>query len=104
MKALSVRRGSVQELQQQPTHPIGLLLLDPVAGAVDEVYASDPRARALLHAVEGTWILIGPPVALAGHDHGRLIDGPSGKDLQVRVEPPARSDAIGLRAALKTGS
>jgi hypothetical protein len=44
--------GEPQELQQQPNDFVGLLLLNPVPGAVDPVAAQQVRAGAGLHRFE----------------------------------------------------
>src|SRR6266481_1484476 len=55
----------LQKIDQQLIHPIRLLLLDPMPGAVDQMAAQHPGARALLHSLEIAGPLIGPPVAFA---------------------------------------
>src|SRR5262245_13430491 len=43
---------ALQELEQQIGNPLRLLLLDPMAGAIDEVNSGHPGARRLLHPFE----------------------------------------------------
>src|SRR4051794_29486196 len=58
--------GRLQERQQQPTHFRRLLLLHPVAGAIDQMAADHVAAGGLLHGLEHAGTLIGAPVLLAG--------------------------------------
>src|SRR5450631_4821105 len=50
--------GLLQELQQQVTNFLGLLLLHPVAGAVDQMTAEHARAGACLHRFKDAGALI----------------------------------------------
>src|SRR5438445_5452089 len=67
----------LQEVDQQPAHPLRLLLLNPMTGPIDQMAAQHPAARALLHPLEIAGPLIGAPVALAGNIDRRHIDRPA---------------------------
>ena len=54
---------AVQEANQQIGHPGCLLLLHPVACAIDQMSTLHLRARNFRHRLEGTGPLINPPVA-----------------------------------------
>src|SRR3954469_4620062 len=57
--------GFRQEFEQQPADLGRLLLLHPMAGAVDEMAAEHVRAAAPLHRLERAGALIGAPILLA---------------------------------------
>ena len=65
---------------------LGLLLLDPVAGAFDEVDLLHVRAGALLHPLERAGRLVVAPVVLA-RDEGRgLVDGAAGEGFVLAAD------------------
>src|SRR5215831_1944610 len=68
-----------QKLDQQFAHPRRLLLLYPMARTFEQMTAQHTSTHALLHALEITGTLIGPPIALASDKHRRDIDRPAGK-------------------------
>src|SRR5262249_50040784 len=84
MKTSSMLTIALKELKNELADPFRLLLLNPVTGVFDEVHARHPRARGLRHPLERAGILIRAPVALAGDEHRRLIDGAPGQRLEVR--------------------
>ncbi len=53
----------VQELEDQFADLLGLLLLHPMPGALDQMCAQHAGARHLLHGLECTGSLIDAPVA-----------------------------------------
>src|SRR5215468_11046232 len=61
--------------QQQLADPLGLFLLHPMPCTVDQVATEHAGASALLHAFEIAGTLIGAPVALAGNEDRRHVDG-----------------------------
>src|SRR6185295_15606950 len=63
-----------QEVEQQPRHCLGLLLLDPVSRARDEVAAPHPRAGLALHALEVAGLLVDAPIGGAGDEQRRHSD------------------------------
>ena len=67
------------EPQQQLADPLGLFLLHPMPGAVDQVTPYHTRARALLHPFKIARTLIGSPVAFPGYEEGRHLDGTARK-------------------------
>src|SRR5580765_7483296 len=72
-----------EKWQQQLQERLGLLLLYPVAGAVDEMGPDHARAERLLHGLECTRTLIDPPVAPAADEHRGHVDRPAREDLQL---------------------
>src|SRR5215472_14512411 len=66
----------LQKLQQEPAHLLRLLLLHPMAGAVDQMAAEHPRASTLLHSLEVTGALVGSPIAFSRDEERRHINGP----------------------------
>src|SRR5690606_12795661 len=92
-----------QELQQQAVHPIGLLLLDPVAGALDEVAGLHPGAGPGLHGFVGARSLVYAPVAAAGKEAGRHLDPAAGEQLETGRDALVGGAAIPLQPALETG-
>src|SRR5919197_3181448 len=99
------RSVAAEEVGDERADAIGLFLLHPMPGAVDELDAADHAgARARLHPLERAGILIGAPVGLSGNEHRRLIDRAAGEQLQFRRESAARTDAVRLEAALKSRS
>src|SRR5260370_37296553 len=51
-----------QKLRQELAHPLRLLLLCPMAGAIDQMAAEHSRAQALLHPLKIAGTLVGPPI------------------------------------------
>src|SRR5882672_5275191 len=71
----------LQEIDQQLIHPLRLLLLHPMPGAVDKMAAQHPGARALLHPLVVPGALVGSPIAFAGDKDRRHIDAPAREQL-----------------------
>jgi hypothetical protein len=63
--------------RQQVAGRLGLLLLNPVAGAGDKVNILHPRKGVLLHSLQRPRPLMGTPVLVTGNKAGRQVDGPS---------------------------
>src|SRR6266446_8603223 len=91
----------LQKLDQQLAYPLRLLLLHPMAGAVDQMAAQHPRARALLHSLEIAGPLVGPPIALSSDKHGGHINGPTRKQLQLGRVEASCATPIPLQPALE---
>src|SRR5262249_50194605 len=77
--------GPGKERQEEAHDLLRLLLLHPMAGAVDEVAAAHLGAGKLLHALDRPWRLVDPPIAAAGDEERRHVDGALGEDLEVGV-------------------
>ena len=103
-KRRSLSGALLQKFQQECRDLLRLLLLHPVASAIDQVTAEHARARASLHALEGAGELIGAPVALAGDEQRRHVDGAAGEKLELGGEHVLGAAAIPLQAALKAGA
>src|SRR5580700_10188961 len=93
---------SIDELQQQTTDFFGLFLLNPMSSAIDEMRAPPLRTGQGLHPLKRARNLIDAPVALAGDETRRHIDGPAGKRLKL-TDIFAGEASIPLQAALKSG-
>src|SRR5579885_186535 len=93
-----------QKLRQQAADRLGLLLLDPVAGAVDEAAEQHLRQGALLHPLEVAGLLVDAPVARAGDEAGGDVDGPAGEERELAGIAGDRPAAIPLEAALEAGA
>src|ERR1700722_18529706 len=72
-------RWMPQKRKQQLGRLFRLLLLHPMAGAIDEMKADHVGAGAVPHALRGTGRLIGAPITFACDIHRRYIDGASGE-------------------------
>src|SRR5665213_4259838 len=94
----------LQKLQQQPAYLGGLLLLHPVAGAVDQMAAYHVAAGGRLHRLEHARALIGAPILLARDETGGHIDGAARPYLQFSGECARGAAAIPLQAALESGA
>jgi hypothetical protein len=57
-----------QKLNKQATDLLGLLLLKPVAGSIDEVSTAHLRAGGTLHPLERAGLLENTPVALSADE------------------------------------
>src|SRR6185295_18642142 len=75
--------GGLQKIEQQPVHRSGLLLLHPVAGAIDQLAAEHARAGARLHRLEVAGLLEHAPVAGAGDEQRRHVDRAAREGLQL---------------------
>src|SRR5262245_32617805 len=93
----------LQEVDKQPAHLLGLLLLKPVSGAVDKVRAAHLCAGGALHALECPRILEHAPVALATDEQRWHVDRAARVHLQICRKPGPHSP-ITLQAALKSCS
>src|ERR1700730_8072295 len=93
----------LQELDQELAHPLRLLLLHPMAGAVDQMAAQHPGAGALLHPLEITGPLVVSPIAFPGDKDRRHADAPAREQLQFALEPTPRAAAVPLQPALEPG-
>src|ERR1700712_2106812 len=60
--------GLLQKLQQQLRDLLGLLLLHPMPGAVEQVAAAHVRAGGFLHALDGAGGLVDAPVLASGDE------------------------------------
>src|SRR5271169_1606445 len=72
----------LQKLDHERAHPRRLLLLHPMAGAIDQVATQHPRARALLHPLEIAGPLVGPPIAFSRNEDRRDVNGSAREQLQ----------------------
>src|SRR5258708_26069249 len=91
----------VQDLDQLPAQPGGLLLLHPMAGAVHQVRTLVLGRDRFFESLQRPGVLIHAPVALPADERGRHVDRASREDLKVRV---ARTAAIAVDPALKSGA
>src|ERR1035437_2106428 len=67
-------RGLRHELQQQTGKLLRLLLLHPVAGAVDQMTADHAGARGRLHRLEYAGALVSAPVLFARDEAAGHVD------------------------------
>src|SRR5271163_2583187 len=93
----------MQKLDQERAHPLRLLLLHPMAGAIDQMATQHPRTRALLHPLEIAGPLVGPPITFSRNKHRGHVDGPAGEQLQFAVVPALRPAPVPLQSTLKPG-
>src|SRR6266481_1227135 len=84
--------------------PRGLLLLHPVAGALDQMTAEHSRAGTLLHRLIDAGTLIGAPILFARNEAGRHLDAAAGKGFKLGRERARGAAAIPLQAALESGA
>src|SRR3954454_12344964 len=83
---VAAARRPCHKSQQQVDNRPGLLLLNPVPGAVDQVAAEHAGADAGLHRLIDAGALIRAPILLARDEAGRDVDGPPGVGLELRGE------------------
>src|SRR5262249_53407590 len=97
--------GVSQEGDEQFTHLLRLLLLNPMAGAVDQVKANHPGAGARLHAFHSARRLIDAPIALPGNEHRRHVDGAAREGMHLRnaLGIASATNPIALQGAGKAG-
>src|SRR5438876_12050951 len=81
-----------------------LLLLHPVASAIDQMTADHVAACARLHRLEDTGALMRTPVLLSRDEARRHVDGAAGEGLQFAVEGARGAAAIPLQSALESGA
>src|SRR5215831_1877686 len=93
-----------QKLGQQLADPLRLLLLHPMAAAVDQITAQHSRASALLHALEIPGPLVGPPIALPRDKKRGDVDRTAREQLQLAVKPAPRPAPVPLQSTLEPGS
>src|SRR5579883_1888279 len=95
---------TAQEFLKQPAHRLGLLLLHPMAGAIDEAAEAHLGASAVLHAFEVMGLLVDTPIAFAGDEAGGDIDGAARKKGKFLGVAGFRAAPIPVEAALKPGA
>src|SRR5665213_318557 len=88
--------GPLDELQQQPAHLGGLLLLHPMAGALDQMTTDHPGAGLGLHRLEHARALISAPILLARDEAGGHVDAAARPGLQFRNKFARGAAAIPL--------
>src|SRR3984957_21286388 len=74
-----------------------------MSGAIDEMRAPSLRTSRGLHSLKSTGKLIHAPIALAGDETRRHIDGAAGKRFKL-ADVFAGKASIPLQGALKSGS
>jgi hypothetical protein len=94
----------LQEAEQRGDHRLGLLLLHPVAGAVDPVAATQVGQRTGLHGLVRPGHLEHPPVLAAGDEAGRHLDAPSAEQAQLRAVRRIDGAAVPLQPTLQPGA
>src|ERR1700716_845452 len=96
--------GLLQKLQQQVTNFLGLLLLHPVAGAIDQMTAEHARARACLHRFKDAGALISAPVLFARDEASGHVDTAAGICFEFGGECALGATAIPLQPTLESGA
>src|SRR6516225_8182442 len=91
----------LQKLDHERAHPLRLLLLHPMAGAIDQMATQHSRARALLHPLEIAGPLVGPPIAFSRNEHRGHVDGPAGEQLQFALVSALGPAPVPLQSTLK---
>src|SRR3954471_17759176 len=94
-------RRAFQEINQQRACRFGLLLLYPVAGAVEQMHTYHSGAGPLLHYLESTGPLIDAPIALAGDEDGGHVERAAGEQFEFGFEVSAGARAIPVQPALE---
>src|SRR5687767_11008343 len=93
-----------QKVEQQPVDALRLLLLHPVASALDEVTAAQVGAGLRLHTLEIARLLVDAPVGRAGDEHRRDVDGAARERKQPGNLVGAGAAAVPLQPALEAGA
>src|SRR5271166_5741492 len=93
----------LQKLDQERAHPLRLLLLHPMAGAIDQMATQHPPARALLHPLEIAGTLVSPPIAFSRNEYRGHVNGPAGEQLQFAVGSAVRPAPVPLQSTLEPG-
>src|SRR6516162_5861921 len=93
-----------KKLDQQLAHPLRLLLLHPMAGAIDQMTAQHPGAHALLHPFKIAGTLVGPPIAFSCNEDRGDVDGPAREQLQFSGIDASGAAPVPLQAALEPGT
>jgi hypothetical protein len=84
----------VDKLQQQTTDFLGLLLLNPISGTIDEMRAAPLSTSRGLHHLKSTGKLVHAPIALARNETRRHIDGAVGRANANLLDSKIRSRSI----------
>jgi hypothetical protein len=75
--------SSANELQQQSTNFLRLLLLYPMSRATNQISTAPLGTGNGLHSLERARVLVDAPVALASNETGRRIDGAARKHFKL---------------------
>ena len=95
---------SRQEIDQQFAQRSGLLLLNPVSRALNQVHAAKLTAGGGFHRLQRARTLIGAPIAFPGDETAGHVHAAAGVCLQLRGAVRIGRIAIPLKAAAKRGS
>jgi len=82
---------------------LGLLLLGPVAGALDELDALELGAG-IGEVLHGAGLLVVAPVLGAGDEGGRALDLPAGEEVEVVLPVGVGRGAVPVEGALEAGA
>src|SRR6516164_171301 len=85
-----------EKLDQQLAHPLRLLLLHPMAGAIDQMTAQHPRAHALLHPFKIAGTLVGSPIAFSCDEDRGDVNGSVREQLQFSDIDASRAAPVPL--------
>lgn len=99
---LSYGLQTLQEAQDLLHNSVRLLLLGPVARAVDEPHALELRAR-LGTRLQRAGLLVIPPVLGARYENGGTLNLPAGEQVRVFLARRVRHGAVPVQAALEAG-
>ena len=97
------RTSSANELPQQSTDFLRLLLLYPMSRTINQTSTAPLGTCGALHSLERTWVLVDTPIALTGNKTGRHIDGAARKHFKLRRIFAAAS-SVPLQASLKSSA
>src|ERR1700730_3380398 len=96
--------GLFHELHQQAVNLLRLLLLHPVAGAVDQVTAEHAGAGRCLHCLIDAGTLICAPVLPARNKARGHVEAAAGIGFEFGSERARGAAAIPLQPALESGA
>jgi len=94
--------SSANELQQQSADFLRLLLLYPMSSTINQISTAPFGTGDCLHPLKCARVLVDAPIAFAGNETGRHIDGSVRKHFKLRVVFAARA-SVPLQATLKSG-
>src|SRR5438270_320698 len=94
----------LEELQQQAANLRRLLLLHPVACAIDQMTADHLRACTRLHGLVNAGTLVSAPVLFPGNEARGHVDAAAGIGLELGTECAGGAATVPLQAALEAGA
>src|SRR6266540_4642106 len=86
-RSCKVVLATLAKIDKQTAHFLGLLLLHPMPGSLHNMAAKHLPADGRLHFLQVAGSLVSAPVACAGDEARRHVDGAAGEYFELAIVP-----------------